>query len=98
MKASSDAISEVLYACIDQANAMLPREAKLEKAPSTVLVGEGGVLDSLGLINLLVNLEEGLRSRFGLEHACLDEALLVDVDGPYRSVGHLVEWITARAK
>jgi len=97
MKASSAAISEAVYACIDQVNRMLPHEARLAKDPSTVLVGEGGVLDSLALINLLVNLEEALRSRLGLECAVLDEALLSDLEGPYRSVGQLAAWIAERA-
>jgi D-alanine--poly(phosphoribitol) ligase subunit 2 len=98
MTASTEKISELLYSCIDSANRMLPSDAKLIKSPDTVLVGDNGVLDSLGLITLLVDLEDALRTKLGVECPLIEDDLLADVQGPYRSVATLTEWIAARAR
>jgi acyl carrier protein len=97
MTASIEKITELLYACIDSANRMLPSDAKLNKSPDTVLVGDGGVLDSLALINLLVDLEEALRTKLAVECPLIEDDLLADVQGPYRSIANLTEWIAERS-
>ena len=98
MTASIEKISELLYACIDSANRMLPSDAKLAKSPDTVLVGDSGVLDSLALINLLVDLEDALRTNLGVECPLIEDDLLADAQGPYRSIANLTEWIAERAR
>jgi acyl carrier protein len=96
MTATIEKITELLYACIDSANRMLPLDAKLNKSPDTVLVGDGGVLDSLALINLLVDLEDALRTNLALECSLIDDDLLADAQGPYRSIANLTKWIVER--
>ena len=96
MKKNYKEVLDVVYECIDDINHMLPVKGKLVKAEDTILVGDGGSLDSLSLINLLVGLEEALKEKCGFESFLLDESLLVDPNGPYQSVGHLSEWITSR--
>lgn len=96
MTASTEKILELLYACIDTANRMQPSAAKLSKTPDTVLVGDSGVLDSLALISLLVDLEDALRTNLGVECSLIEDDLLADAQGPYRSIATLVELIAAR--
>jgi D-alanine--poly(phosphoribitol) ligase subunit 2 len=91
-----DKILELLYGCIDTANRMLPSDAKLLKSPNTVLVGNNGVLDSLALITLLVDIEDALRTNLGVECPLIEDDLLADAQGPYRSIATLAEWITTR--
>lgn len=98
MTASTDQILQVVYRCVDEANRMLPPESRLARQPQTVLVGENGALDSLALINLLVDLEESLQAQLGVSCFLLDESLLVDPDGPFRDVGALAQWIADKAK
>jgi len=96
MKATNKEVLAVIYECIDEVNRMLPTNSKLTKTVETVLAGDGGILDSLSLINLLVSLEEALKLKFSIECFLLDESLLIDPNGPYQSVSHLSEWITSR--
>ncbi|MBT6439581.1 MAG: hypothetical protein HOK72_07720 [Flavobacteriales bacterium] len=96
MNATNKEVLEVVYECIDEVNRMLPAKSKLDKTMETVLVGDGGSLDSLSLINLLVGLEEALKLKFGIECFLLDESLLVEPNGPFQSIGHLSEWIASR--
>lgn len=98
MTLSIEQISEILYACIDSANRMLPSDAKLAKSPETVLVGERGVLDSLALITLLVDLEDELRTKLGVEITLIEDDLMADAQGPYRSIDNLTQWIYERAR
>ena len=96
MKATKEEILAVIYECIDEVNRMLPANTKLTTTVETVLAGDGGILDSLSLINLLVSLEEKLKLKFSINCFLLDESLLIDPNGPYRSVSHLSEWIISR--
>ncbi len=91
-------ILDVIYGCADEVNRQLPAGAKLAKSPETVLVGESGALDSLGLITLLVAVEEALEAKFGLHCSLLEEENLVDPDGPYHSIDGLSKWIAAKAE
>lgn len=97
MTVAIEKISEILYACIDSANRMLPSEEKLAKSPETVLVGEKGVLDSLALITLLVDLEDELRTKLGVEVSLIEDDLMADAQGPYSSIANLTQWIYQRA-
>ena len=98
MKVTTNEVLEVVYDCIDDLNSMLPSGAKLTKTADTILVGDNGVLDSLSLINLLVSIEEGLKTKLDLQCFLLDESLLVDPDGPYKSIGRLSEWVISGNK
>ena len=86
----------ILYHCIDELNRLLPPELRLVKTEATVLVGDGGTLDSLSLISLIVNLEDKVEQATGRRIVVLEEDLLIDPEGAYRSIGSLVDWINAK--
>lgn len=90
---ASNPILLVVYQCIDELNLLLPVENRLSKAEDTVLVGPGGTLDSLGIISLVVALEDALEQATGTRLVLLQEDKLADPAGPYASVGRLVNWI-----
>jgi len=87
---------DAIYQTIDEVNRQLPGGSTLAKSPLTVLTGEGGSLDSLGLITLLVGIEDALQAR-GIQLAVLDEDALAEAGGPYRTVGSLRDWMVARS-
>ena len=86
----------LVYRCIDELNRLLPSELRLAKSEETVLLGYGGTLDSLGLISLIVSLEDAVEQATGHRVVVLEEELLIDPAGPYRSVGQLVNWINTK--
>lgn len=58
-------IYEIVYAAIDEFNEMQEQDEQLEKGPNTVLFSrpgytEKGVLDSMGIVNLLISIDEAL--------------------------------------
>ncbi len=62
---STEEIYEIVYTAIDDFNEMQEEDEKLEKKPATVLFSrpgytEKGVLDSMGIVNLLISVDEAL--------------------------------------
>jgi acyl carrier protein len=53
---------KTIYEAMEELNEQLPEESNPPKEYETVLFGEDGLLDSMGIINLLVILEEKLES------------------------------------
>ncbi len=90
---SSENVFEIVSACISGLASQLPEDQCIEASNDTVLVGEGGRLDSLGLVNLLVSIEERLSEDLGLQLDLLDIAMIGESEGPMRTVGSLVDYV-----
>jgi hypothetical protein len=89
-----DDIARTVYASMKQLNLQLPEDDRLIESLETILVGEGGVLDSLGLITLLVNTEQALLEEHNLRVTLLDELMTVHSGRhPFERVNGLVDWI-----
>ena len=82
-----------LGAAIDEINSTLPAERRLEKGAETALVGAGGRLDSMGLVNLVVAAEEAIESEFGVGVNLGDSRAMSETPSPFRSVGTLAEYV-----
>jgi len=63
MNITRQQILDVIYESLDGLNEQLPDEKQMAKSPNTVLLGDDGGLDSLGFVNFIGLLEEGLESR-----------------------------------
>ena len=90
---SSENVFEIVGACIDGLASQLPEDQRIEVSRDTVLVGEGGRLDSLGLVNLLVSIEEKLSEVLGLSLDLVDIVMADEIEGPMRTVGSLVDYV-----
>jgi acyl carrier protein len=60
---------------------------------STYLIGRDSVLDSLGLVTLIVNIEQKLADRYGFSLTIADERALSQQKSPFRTVKSLSEYI-----
>ena len=58
----------------------------------TPLFGREGVLDSLGLVTLIVALEQKIEDKYGVQVALADEKALSQLKSPFRTVGSLAEY------
>jgi D-alanine--poly(phosphoribitol) ligase subunit 2 len=96
MSIDHKAIKQISFQCIEELNRQLPLEGKLQSSLDTILVGEGGVLDSLGLITFIVSIEEAVEEETGSHMALLKEEFLVDSEGPFRTIGSMVSWIISK--
>lgn len=58
----------------------------------TRLFGEGGLLDSMALVSLVVAVEQAIEERHGVPVALADEKALSQRSSPYRTVGSLAAY------
>jgi len=80
---------QLVYDAIDVINRQLPAARRLEKSPETIIVGPSGQLDSLGIINLLLAIEERAGELVGAPVRLLDDGAMLDDNGPFRNVNTL---------
>ena len=86
-------ILEAIYSAIDEINNQLPTAQQLAKQEDTIILGEGGTLDSLGTIQLLVAIEEHIATSVGGNVDLMDGNLLSLQDGSLQSIGSLTHFI-----
>jgi acyl carrier protein len=71
-------VQSVLNGAIDRVNELLPTGEPLSKEKDTVLLGQGGKLDSMGFVNLVVAIEEELENQLGVRATLVDEMMGAD--------------------
>ena len=58
------------------------------------IFGPDGVLDSMGLVNLVVAMEERVLEKFGVPITIADERAMSRTKSPFRNVANLAEYIS----
>ena len=86
-------VLEVIYRAIDSVNSQQEKDLKLNKDPDVVLFGKNGKLDSLGLINLIVSIEQNIEDEFKTSITLADEKAMSQEHSPFRNVGSMVDYI-----
>lgn len=84
-------LTELLTLCLSE----YASDADLEATNfdgSTVLYGDGAVLDSLGLVMVVTNYEQQVNDRFGKSIVLADERAMSMKRSPFRSVEALSEY------
>jgi hypothetical protein len=64
-----------------------------EVSDDTLLAGDGGVLTSLDLVTAIVAVEARIAESCSTEIVLFDDALIADPNGPFRTVGALVQHV-----
>ena len=89
----TDRITEIIWSAIDEVNELLPVEARIPKDADAVLLGQGGGLDSFGLVNLVVALEQRIEDEFHVTLTLADERAMSRSRSPFRTVRSLHEYV-----
>lgn len=87
-------VVQAIYDAIDEVNQQLPGKQRIEKSTDTVLFGRSGKLDSLGLVNLIVSVEERVEEEFGIVITIADERAMSQRNSPFKSVGTFADYIS----
>ena len=83
-------LRDAVFAALDELNALRAQDEQLPKSLDTPLTGERGSLDSLGVVNLIVILEQRLDEIVGKSVSLLDDERLDPTAGQFNTVGSLV--------
>lgn len=89
---SRETVENVVIEAISTINMARESDDQVEATPDAVLFGEGSPLDSLGLVSLLIEVEEMLRDE-GVEISLSDERAMSQKRSPFRSVPALVDYV-----
>ncbi|HEY41135.1 MAG TPA: acyl carrier protein [Dehalococcoidia bacterium] len=88
-------IREVIYASMRTINEQKDRGDRLELKEDTCLFGRESKLDSLGLVNLIVDIEQRLTDGFGVEISLTDERAMSPENSPFMNVKSLTDYISS---
>jgi len=86
-------IEKIVFSTIDALNQELNKEDRLKKSLETRLFGGNSNLDSLGLINLIVAVEQNIEDEFDVTITLADERAMSQQTSPFRTVGTLTDYI-----
>ena len=86
-------IIDLIFESIEEISIILSSDQKLEKNMSTTLFGPDGKLDSLGLVNLLIVIEQNIEDEFDQSITIADERAMSQKYSPFRTIGSLAEYI-----
>ena len=89
----SEKIIQVIFDTVDELNEQYTEEQRLAKSIDTVLFGEGGKLDSIGVVTLIVATEQKLEEIFGISLTLADEKAMSQERSPFRTIGSLADYI-----
>ncbi|MFC1484354.1 hypothetical protein ACFL5M_00860 [Candidatus Neomarinimicrobiota bacterium] len=90
---TKDRVLQTLFDIIDHFNQQRDANDQLEKSVETILSGEGGQLDSLGLINLIVAVEQKMEDEFHSTVILTDIDVLSSTNGPLHTIGSLASYL-----
>lgn len=88
------ALLELVYAAIDEYNASA--KVPVHKAPNSALYVAGSSVDSLGLVHLIIALEQHLLERTGVALALAEDRAFSPTRSPFRDVGTLLAYLRSR--
>lgn len=92
MSLTATQIEHLVLEAVRNLNLARIPEARLDVSPTGLLFGAGSPLDSLGLVSLLLDIEEALQSR-GFDVTLSDERAMSQTRSPFRNVPALVAYI-----
>ena len=86
-------IVQAIYEVFDELNSERELGNQLVKADNTVILGADGKLDSLGLVTLIVFLEEKLNDSLGIDITLADERAMSLEVSPFKTVSTLTDYV-----
>lgn len=84
---------KVIYGAIAQLNPQLPKEQQLQPSLDTALFGSEGKLDSLGVANLIVIMEQKLEECYGFKVDLTQDDPFSLGSGHFRNISSLATYI-----
>ena len=89
---TKDKIQKIIFDALEMVNQSRDENAKIPVSAQTALFGNDGYLDSMGLVSLLIDIEESLQGE-GVLLSLSDERAMSEKNSPFRDVPSLTEYI-----
>ena len=86
-------IDHIITEAIAEINSNLPKDKQFLISKETPLFGENANIDSLGFVNLLVNIEYNIEDEFNLSITIADEQAMSQKNSPFKTLGTLSDYV-----
>lgn len=83
---------ELIQTVVEDYLASSQEEASKELGEETRLFGRAGLLDSLGLVSVVLDIEQELSEARGIELSLADDRAMSQERSPFRSIGTLADY------
>ena len=87
-------VRDIVIISIHEFNEQLESDTRLGVNENTILFGEGSMLDSLGLVNLIVSIEENIEEDLGVTISLANEETISGESSPFSTVGTLITYLS----
>lgn len=87
-------IAETIFNIIDEINEQLPHDARIDKSVETILLGASSVLDSMGIVFLIVATEKKFKEEFAVDVKLTNDVNIFRENNPLRTVGTFIDYIS----
>ena len=91
-------VETVIIQSLQELNDVLNDKIVGPVIPETRIFGRKGVLDSMGLVTLITDLEERIEEEFGVSLILADDRAMSQEKSPFRTVGTLAEYVSLLIK
>lgn len=89
-------IVEVIYDAVRRTNELRPPDDQIPCREDVQLFGSGGVLDSLGLVSFILDIEDAIATQGGVQMVLADDKAMSQRRNPFRDVAVLADYIACR--
>lgn len=86
-------ITEIIMTSLRERTKGENAESRCEMSADTQLYGHNSYLDSLGLVQLLLDVEERVNDRYGVSIGVMDERAMSQTRSPFRTVDSLAAYL-----
>lgn len=87
------ALVNLIVTCVRDFRVTLPNAGDVPVEPTTRLFGPSGLLDSLGLVSVIVDIEQRLADEHGLTVSLMDDRAMSQSRSPFRTPETLADYI-----
>lgn len=89
-------ITEIIFAALKELWEHRGKKRVAGMSLTMQLYGTGGDLDSLGLVQLLIDVEERVSDQYGIAASLMDEKAMSQTHSPFRTVDSLADYLVAQ--
>ena len=98
MQVDQDSVIKSVFRAIDSLNMTLPSQKRIKKSPNTILMGKNGELDSLSMVNLIVETEMMVEEDFGQLVNLADQSAAAHASNVFETVSTFANYIEEQLK
>lgn len=88
-------IERIVFTAVGELNATLPGDKHVPAEGGTRLLGEGGRLDSIGLVDLILSVEQKVQDAAGIGITVADEKAFSQEQSPFLTLDTLTDYVAA---